>query len=208
MRTNTYYDIIVSYERTFESKVRSKYKRYLPSYYLRFISCNTILVFYLILLANDGRGLMRQPRQPGFVAGANCVLLSLARDTHRSSGAMVRISVLNDTLKVRALRCTSKTHFTRCYLRLSIARRFRQYGNLHFFRVFLLILGRLSSCRPCTTPKSAESAKFWFAPCLKWLLSSSRSCRSTVSAPLNCFLHVRFPPSFRAVDKPIFERPL
>ena len=26
--------------------------------------------------------------------------------------------------------------------------------------------------------------------------------------PLNCFLHVRFPPSFRAVDKPIFERPL
>ena len=91
------------------------------------------------MLANDGRGLMRQPRQPGFVAGANCVLLSLARDTHRSSGAMVRISVLNDTLKVRALRCTSKTHFTRCYLRLSIARRFRQYGNLHFFRVFLLI---------------------------------------------------------------------
>jgi len=160
------------------------------------------------MLANDGRGLMRQPRQPGFVAGANCVLLSLARDTHRSSGAMVRISVLNDTLKVRALRCTSKTHFTRCYLRLSIARRFWQYGNLHFFRVFLLILGRLSSCRPCTTPKSAESAKFWFAPCLKWLLSSSRSCRSTVSAPLNCFLHVRFPPSFRAVDKPIFERPL
>ena len=95
---------------------------------------------------------------------------SLRTRTRHQLFTMVRISVLNDTLKVRTRSISASRHQPWPF----------RSAFSGIFLGFSLTLNPTSR-RPCTTPRRGASARFWCAPCRRWSSSSSRSCRSTVS---------------------------